>query len=130
MTGKPAGNPAPGYAKKPDHRVDVAPYAGRVAVTLGGEVIADSGRALLVEETGYRPVYYVPEADVRMDLAAPGDADSYCPFKGKASYHSFRAGGRDAANAAWSYDAPYDEAAALKGHLAFYESRVDAVTAS
>lgn len=119
--------PAPGYQKKPDHVVAIRPFAGRVTVKLGGETIAESRNALLVEETGYGAVHYLPRADVRMDLATAGDAKTYCPFKGAASYYSFGAGGTDAANAAWSYEAPYDEAAALASYLAFYPNRVDQI---
>ncbi len=50
------------------------------------------------------------------------------PFKGAASYFSFVVGGQRAENAAWTYAAPYDEAAALKDHLAFYPQRVDAIS--
>lgn len=122
------GNPAPGYAKKPDHVVAVAPFKGRVSVNLGGERIADTRHALLMRETGHGDVYYLPRADVRMDLATLADGSSYCPFKGKAAYFSFEAGGKSAESAAWSYEAPYDEASAIKDHLAFYSGRVDAVS--
>ena len=43
-------NPAPGYASKPEHRVDLLPETRRVRVTLAGTVIADSSAALRVEE--------------------------------------------------------------------------------
>ena len=119
--------PAPGYQKKPDHVVAIRPFQGRVTVKLGGETIADSRNALLVEETGYGAVHYLPRGDVRMDLARPGDAKTYCPFKGAASYYSFGAGATEAANAAWSYEAPYDEAEAIASYLAFYPSRVDEI---
>lgn len=121
-------NPAPGYLKKPDHVVAVKPFSGRVAVTLGGETIADSRNALAVEESGYGAVYYLPRADVRMDLATATENSSHCPFKGDASYYTFVAGGKTAENAAWTYAAPFDEAAALAGHLAFYTERVDSVS--
>lgn len=121
-------NPAPGNVKKPDHVVTAAPFEGRIMVTLGSECIADSANALLVRETSHGDVYYVPRADVRMDLATLTDASTYCPFKGTASYFSFTAGHKTAENAAWSYATPYDEATALKDHLAFYTSRVDAVS--
>lgn len=121
-------NSAPGYARKPDHVVAVAPFAGRVTVTLGGETIADSRNALEVKESGYNAVYYVPRGDVRMDLAEATDASTYCPFKGAASYFTFLVGDRRAENAAWTYAAPFDEAAALKDCLAFYTQRVDSVS--
>ena len=121
-------NPAPGYAKKPDHVVAVTPFDGRVVVALGGETIADSSDALAVAESGYNAVYYLPMRDVRMDLAERIDTSTYCPFKGKATYYTFTVGERRAEGAAWVYEAPYDEAMAIKDHLAFYTQRVDSVS--
>lgn len=123
-----AGNPAPGYLKKPDHVVAVRPFDGRVAVTFGGETIADTRQALAVEESGYGAVYYLPRQDVRMDLAARTEHATHCPFKGDATYYSFAVDGQASENAAWSYEAPFDEAAALEGYLAFYTNRVDTVS--
>jgi uncharacterized protein (DUF427 family) len=124
-------NPAPGYAKKPDHRVDLLPETRRVRVTFAGAVIADSGDALRVEESGHEPVHYFPEKDVRLDLLRPTGHKTYCPLKGDCSYWTIEvdgAGGKKAAeNAVWGYRAPYDEAGGLAGHYAFYKSRVDAV---
>ena len=57
-----------------------APYAaltgqGRVTVTLGGRVIADSTEAITLREASYPPVQYIPLADVDPDLVpAPGVA--------------------------------------------------------
>ncbi|HEY2338793.1 MAG TPA: DUF427 domain-containing protein, partial [Burkholderiales bacterium] len=49
---------------------------------------------------------------------------THCPFKGDASYFSFKGGPE---NAVWSYEAPYDEVTAIKGHLAFYPDKVDSI---
>src|SRR5260370_13991415 len=103
-------NPAPGYAQKPEHRVDLLPETRRVRVTFAGAVIADSKAALRVEETGHGPVHYVPEKDVRLDLMRPTDHKTYCPFKGDCSYWTVEVGGGKAENAVWGYRAPYDEA--------------------
>ena len=120
-------NPAPGYANKPEHRVDLLPETRRVRVTFGGMVIADSKSALRVEETGHGPVHYVPEKDVRLDLMRPTEHKTYCPFKGDCSYWTIEATGGKSENAVWGYRAPYDEARGLAGHYAFYQSRVDAI---
>jgi len=120
-------NPAPGYATKPEHRVDLLPEAQRVRVTFAGAVIADSKAALRVEETGHGPVHYVPEKDVRLDLMRPTEHKTYCPFKGDCSYWTVEVGGGKAENAVWGYRAPYDEAVGLAGHYAFYTSRVDSI---
>ena len=127
-------NPAPGYANKPEHRVDLLPESRRVRVTFAGTVIADSGDAVRCEETGHAPVHYVPEKDVRLDLMRPTEHKTYCPFKGDCSYWTIdvpQAGeSRRSENAVWAYRAPYDEAMGLAGHYAFYKSRVDAIEVS
>ena len=123
-------NPAPGYDKNPEHRVDLLPEARRVRVTFGGAVIADTKAALRVEETGHGPVHYVPEKDVRLDLMKPTEHKTYCPFKGDCSYWTIEVGGGKAENAVWGYRTPYDEAVGLAGHYAFYKSRVDSIEVS
>lgn len=124
-------NPAPGYAKNPEHRVDLLPETGRVRVTFAGAVIADSTAAVRCEETGHQPVHYVPEKDVRLDLMHPTEHKTYCPFKGGCSYWTLEIDGsgskRQSENAVWAYRAPYDEAVGLAGHYAFYKSRVDSI---
>jgi len=124
-------NPAPGYEKKPEHRVDLLPETRRVRVTFAGTVIADSTSAIRCEETGHGPVHYIPAKDMRLDLMQPTEHKTYCPFKGDCSYWTIAvdgAGGRkQSENAVWGYQAPYDEASGLAGHYAFYNTRVDAV---
>ena len=119
-----SGNSGPGFRKHPEHRVTVKPAGVRVQVKAGGEVIADSREALRLEESGYPPVYYLPRKDVRMERLVRSTHSTYCPFKGHASYFSLAGG---AENAAWSYEQPYDESAAIRGHLAFYPAKVDAI---
>src|ERR1700693_6141845 len=79
-------NPAPGYAEKPEHRVDLLPETRQVRVTFAGAVIADSRAAIRCEENGPGPVHYVPAKDVRLDLLHPTAHKTHCPFKGDCSY--------------------------------------------
>jgi uncharacterized protein (DUF427 family) len=128
-------NSAPGFASRPDYRVDLLPAGRRVTVKFGGVTIADSSEALQVEETGHGPVYYLPEKDVRLDLMHPTDHHTRCPYKGEASYWTIEvpaeAGSvRRSENAAWAYPLPYDEVSGLAGHYAFYPNRVDSITVS
>jgi uncharacterized protein (DUF427 family) len=120
-------NPAPGWANKPEHRVDLHPDQKHVRVMFGGAVVADSTATLRVEETGHGPVYYIPEKDMRLDLMQKTEHTTYCPFKGTASYWSVKVGDKVAENAIWGYESPYDETTALAGRYAFYGNRVDAV---
>jgi uncharacterized protein (DUF427 family) len=121
MTDKPIKQPGP------DHPITITPTAGRVVVTLGGQVIADSQHALTLQEANYPPVQYVPRADVEMSLLTPTDNATYCPYKGDCGYFSIPSGGERSVNAVWTYEAPYAAVAAIKDHLAFYPSRVDAI---
>lgn len=52
------------------------------------------------------------------------DHQTYCPFKGHASYYSLKDGPE---NAAWSYERPYEEMRAIAQCLAFYPDKVDAI---
>jgi uncharacterized protein (DUF427 family) len=97
-----------------------------VVVTFGGEVIADSTNTVCLREGSYPPVYYVPREDVRMDRLVRTTHATTCPLKGQASYYTLT-GAAKAENAVWSYEAPFDDVADIRGHLAFYPNRVDAI---
>jgi len=114
----------------PDHPITIARNAKRVRVIFAGQTIADTTRALTLREAGYAPVYYIPRADVAMNLLKATAHASYCPYKGDANYFSIEAGGRNAENAVWSYEQPYPAMNEIKEYLAFYPSRVDTIEES
>ena len=97
----------------------------RVRAAFAGETVVDSRRPKLLHEHRRLPVYYFPEADVRMDLLEPTEHSTHCPLKGDASYWSVRVGDNVAENAAWSYPEPIEGAPSLAGHLAFYWEKLD-----
>jgi uncharacterized protein (DUF427 family) len=111
----------------PDHAIAIAPAGKRVRVTFAGRTVADSTRAWVLDEAGYRPVVYIPRADAAMDALTPSAHRTYCPYKGDASYFTIGVAGKRADNAAWSYENPYSALAVIKDHLAFYPDRVDAI---
>ena len=113
-----------------DHPITIARNANRVRVIFGGTAIADTTRALTLREAGYRPVHYIPRADVAMSYLKPTAHASYCPYKGDANYFSIVAGGNTADNAVWSYEQPYPAMAEIAGYLAFYPNRVDKIEES
>ncbi len=108
------------------YRLIIEPGGKRVRVEFNGAAVAESERVLIMHETGYPPVTYVPREDVRMDLLRPSEHRTHCPFKGDASYWTIEVGDRRAENAAWSYQDPHEEAAIVKDHIAFYWDRIDA----
>ena len=102
------------------------PCPKRIRVVLGDEVVADSSRTMLLHEMGHQPVHYFPPEDVRADLLEPSDRHTRCPWKGKASYYTIRAGDRVEEAAAWYYPEPTDSAPPeLRGMIAFYWGRMD-----
>ncbi len=110
----------------PDYRLEILPSAKRVKVVFNGTVVADTTSALLLRETRYAPVYYLPREDVRMDLMERTGHHTHCPFKGNASYWNLTVGEKSAENVVWSYEEPLPEVAELEGYLAFYQNRMDA----
>jgi uncharacterized protein (DUF427 family) len=116
-----------GHPRDPFHRVDVLPSSREVRVVFAGETVARTRHGLFLFETGLPARYYIPQADVRMDLLAPTATTSICPYKGRASYWSLRVGERTAADAAWAYMDPLPECARIKGHLCFYPEKVDQI---
>lgn len=113
------------HAKDPYSRIDVLRTTRRVRVSLDGEVLADSGRALVLFESGLPPRWYLPREDVRMDLLTPSPKRTSCPYKGHASYFSASVNGRTEEDLVWTYEDPRHDAADVKGYVAFFNERVD-----
>jgi uncharacterized protein (DUF427 family) len=111
----------------PDHSITIAPNGARVRVQFAGRTIADTTRALRLQEAGYPAVFYIPREDTDMTALVPSDHYTHCPYKGDASYFSIAANGRTSENAAWSYQQPFPAMREIEGYLAFYPHRVDAI---
>lgn len=111
----------------PSHPITVDKLPGRVVVTVGGEVVAETHDALSLQESTYPPVVYVPREDVDLSQLERTDHETHCPYKGDANYYSIKPGGRRSVNAAWTYEQPYDAVAPIRDHLAFYPDRVDSI---
>jgi uncharacterized protein (DUF427 family) len=117
---RPAGRfnfePAP-----PGSAIFWEPVPYRVRALVAGEVVVDSRRAHLLHETGHLPVYYFPPDDVRLDLLAPSDTTSQCPYKGEANYYSCGA----VEDLVWEYRDPLDSVSFIAGQLALYWRKAD-----
>ena len=116
-----------GHPRDPYHRVDAIPSRRPVEVVLAGETIATARNSVLVFETGLRTRYYLPRAAVRGDILVPSDTKSYCPYKGRASYHSVRLGDRTFRDLVWFYPAPTSACAAIADLVCFYDEKVDTI---
>ena len=107
------------------HPITVEPAGGRVRVRFRGREIASTERALVLTEATYPPVLYIPKRDVATDALEPSSHETYCPYKGEASYYSLRHADRVAEYAVWTYESPYDAVAPIAGHVAFYPDQVE-----
>jgi uncharacterized protein (DUF427 family) len=111
----------------PDHPITISPVAGKVRVTVAGKIVAESTRALRLDEKGYPPAYYLPRDDADMSVLARTNHYTYCPYKGDCAYYSIPIGEAKSENAVWTYERPYEAVADIKEYLAFIPSRVDAL---
>lgn len=120
------------HRKLPDasHPITVTPTGTRVLVKAGDTVVADTTRALTLQESTYPPVYYVPVADVDPARLRPSEHRTYCPYKGDASYHSLAGPDGELTDAVWTYHEPYEAVAAIKDHVAFYPNKVQITVAA
>lgn len=91
------------HARDPHKRVDTLHSSRRVEVIAGGGRIAQSVRPLLLLETWLPTRYYLPFADVRIELLEASDKVTVCPYKGRARYWSLRVGKSFVRDVAWSY---------------------------
>jgi uncharacterized protein (DUF427 family) len=97
------------HPRDPYHRVDVLESSRHVKVRVNGEVVAETNRPTILFETGL----------------VPSDKETQCPYKGVASYYSVEVGGEQVEDLIWYYSEPIPEAAKMKGHLAFFNEKVD-----
>ena len=119
QTAEPHADPHAGLILE---RMTLAPAGKRLRAVFGGEVIAESDAALVLNETGCPPRIYFPPAAVRKERLAHSEHATRCPWKGQAAYWSVTAGGETLENGAWAYPTPLPELAAIANYVSFYEA--------
>jgi uncharacterized protein (DUF427 family) len=113
------------HPRDPYKRVDVLASSRHVEVVVNEIKVADSRQPRILFETSLPPRYYLPLADVRLDLLVPSDTTTQCPYKGTATYWSLRIEGQLLKNLIWTYRAPFAESQKIAGLVAFYNEKVD-----
>jgi uncharacterized protein (DUF427 family) len=109
-----------GHAADSYHRIDIRQASRRLVVRHEDRVIADSSRPLVLHESGFAPRWYVPRADIDEAALTPAAGQTFCPYKGLASYYDI-AGAR---KAAWSYLDAWPEADRISGLVSFEPDKV------
>ena len=118
------------HPRDPYKRVDILASSRQVRVELDGITVAESSQPRVLYETGLPPRYYLPLADLRMDLLRPSDRSSRCPYKGTAGYFSVDTSaaaqrGRLHRDVVWMYRTPLPESQKIAGLACFFNERVD-----
>jgi uncharacterized protein (DUF427 family) len=114
--------------KIPDatHPITIRPTGSHVTVRLGGSVVAETDHALSLAEAAYPVVQYIPLGDVDQSLLDRTTTQTYCPYKGDASYYTVQTpDGRTEADVIWTYEHPFPSVADIAGHVAFYGNRAE-----
>jgi uncharacterized protein (DUF427 family) len=120
MTSRPVLEPTA------EHPITINPTGQHVVVRINGDIVADTDRALKLQESTYPAVQYIPFEDVVQDRLTRTDSSTYCPFKGEAAYYSVTtASGDTVDDAIWFYEQPYPAVAAIAGHVAFYPDKAE-----
>jgi uncharacterized protein (DUF427 family) len=114
--------------KIPDasHPITIRPTGARVTVRIGGVTVAATDRALSLAEASYPVAQYIPLEDVDQSLLDRTASQTYCPYKGDASYYSVTTpDGATETDVIWTYQDPYLSVAEILGHVAFYPDRAE-----
>ena len=88
---------------------------------IGGEIVADTTRPLLVWEKPYYPTYYFPEPDVRTEVLVDTGETRRSPSRGEATQLAVKVNGSE--GVAYTYREPKIEE--IAGHYAFVWSTMD-----
>jgi uncharacterized protein (DUF427 family) len=110
-----------GHAADSYHRIDIRSTSRHLVVRDGGRVIADTTHPLALYESGFAPRWYVSRDDIVESALEPVDGQTFCPYKGLASYYDI--GGRK--RAAWSYVEAWTEVTRITDLVSFEPDKVD-----
>jgi uncharacterized protein (DUF427 family) len=109
-----------GHAADPYHRIDIRRTSRHLVVHHGDQLVADTQSPVVLYESGFAPRWYVPRADIVADALELVAGQTFCPYKGLASYYDIG----DIKNAAWSYRAPFEEVERIADLVSFYPEKV------
>lgn len=79
------------------------------------KVLAESDETVIVEGN-----HYFPPDSVRWDHFEQSGSNTFCPWKGVASYYDVVVNGDRNKDAAWYYPDPSDAAVKIKDYVAFW----------
>lgn len=108
-----------------EHPIRFEPTPRWIRAVFNGVTVADSKRAMLLIEDHKMPVYYLPVADVRMDLLEPVGKPRPDEHKGAQTLLSLRVGDRQVNAAGWMHESPAANGNDFRGYVGFYWAKLD-----
>ena len=115
--------PIVSHPHDPFKRIDILASSRHVRIESDGRLLAESSRPLLLFETSLPTRFYLPPADVVVDLE-PTTPSATAPTKAGRRISRRRNGPADIA---WTYRDPLREAEPVRDHIAFFNERVDVI---
>ena len=110
-----------GHAADFYHRIDIRSTSRHLMVRDGGQVIADTQQPLVLYESGFAPRWYVRREDIAESFLQPVEAQTFCPYKGLASYYDIC----ERKRAAWSSVGAWPEVARVRNLVSFEPDKID-----
>ncbi len=104
-----------GHAADSYHRIDIRQSSRKLVVRHGDRIIADTGRPVVLYESGFAPRWYVLRSDIDESALTPVAHQTFCPYKGLCSYYDIG----DARLGAWSYREAYAQAGRISDLVSF-----------
>ncbi len=112
-----------GHPRNPYHRVDCLRSHRPLRVEADDTVLVDATETMVVYETALDPRLYVDPGLVRVELTR-SQLQTYCPYKGTATYWNAVVNGAVLSDVAWSYEDALPESAPLQHLVSFDDQRV------
>jgi uncharacterized protein (DUF427 family) len=110
-----------GHAADAYHRIDIRQSSRHLVVKDGARLVADTKRPIVLYESGFAPRWYVPRQDIEAKLLIPVEGQTFCPYKGLASYYDIGEHKR----AAWCYPQAWPEVARISSFVSFEPDKVE-----
>jgi uncharacterized protein (DUF427 family) len=110
-----------GHAADAYHRIDIRSTSRHLVVRDGDDVVADTHRPLALYESGFAPRWYVPRDDIAEVALRPAEGQTFCPYKGLASYYDIGTHQR----AGWSYTNAWTEVDRVRNMVSFEPDKID-----
>jgi len=110
-----------GHAADAYHRIDIRQSSRHLVVKDGARIIADTTRPIVLLESGFAPRWYVPRQDITENVLIAVEGQTFCPYKGLASYYDIG----DHKKAAWSYTRAWPEVARVSNLVSFEPDKIE-----